>query len=121
MSPTMQTTARHLAETMAANGLTSLSVTHDGVAYVMRRNERQHRTTVRSPEQGVYHDRPLPDEPPYVAVGDPVGVGQAVAAVMVGLELFEVVTEVAGVVEVVHRSHGAAVAPGTPLVTLAGG
>lgn len=74
-----------------------------------------------SPPPGMFYASPGPDKEPFVTVGDRVEAGQAVGLIEVMKQFTEIRSEVSGVVESIAIADGAAVAPGTVLMTVTEG
>jgi acetyl-CoA carboxylase biotin carboxyl carrier protein len=74
-----------------------------------------------SPLPGMFYASPGPDKDPFVAPGDRVEAGQVVGLIEVMKQFSEIRSEVAGVVESIAISDGAAVTPGTVLMTVTEG
>jgi acetyl-CoA carboxylase biotin carboxyl carrier protein len=73
---------------------------------------------IKAPLAGVLYTRPSPEEPPFVAVGDPVEPGQVVALIET-MKLFnEVAADVAGDVISLAVAEGDLVEAGQPLLFL---
>jgi acetyl-CoA carboxylase biotin carboxyl carrier protein len=73
---------------------------------------------VTAPSLGTFYRAPRPGEPPFVAVGERVAVGQDLCLVEV-MKLFTTVhSPVAGVVVAVHAADGDLVEFGQPLVSI---
>ncbi len=71
---------------------------------------------ITAPLTGVYYARSAPDQPPFIAVGDALAVGQTVGLIET-MKLFnEVLSEVAGTVEVIAVQEGDLVEKGQELI-----
>lgn len=73
---------------------------------------------IASPMIGTFYSAPAPGERPFVAVGDPVEVGQTVAIIEAMKIMNEIVAERPGVVEEIFVADGVAVEYGHPLIRL---
>jgi acetyl-CoA carboxylase biotin carboxyl carrier protein len=72
--------------------------------------------SVRAPLAGVLYMRPSPEQPPFVAIGDPVEPGQVVALIET-MKLFnEVTVDIAGEVISLPVAEGELVEAGQPLL-----
>ena len=71
-----------------------------------------------APLTGVYYATPSPEEPPFVAVGDVVGVGQVVALIEAMKVFNEVQAEVAGRVTTIVAGNGNVVQKGDVLLRI---
>ncbi len=71
---------------------------------------------LESPMVGVFYQSPSPDDPPFVAVGDFVKVGQAIGLIEAMKVYSEVPSEVAGRVTEMPVESGKLVQQGQPLI-----
>lgn len=74
--------------------------------------------SVSSPVVGVFYDRPSPDDPPFVAVGDRVSVGEQVAIVEAMKLMNPILADVAGEVVAIRAAAGEAVQFDQPLIDI---
>jgi len=82
----------------------------------LTREDRSH--PIIAPLTGVYYATPSPEEPPFVAVGDVVGVGQVVALIEAMKVFNEVQAEVAGRVTTIVAGNGNVVQKGDVLLRI---
>jgi biotin carboxyl carrier protein len=71
---------------------------------------------ITAPLTGVFYSRPSPEQPPFVALGDTIGVGQVVAMIET-MKLFnEVTAEIAGEIVSIAASDGELIEAGRALM-----
>jgi len=132
-----------LLKELAASGVTELDVTAGGASLYLRQRPgvappveapgagdglagggdlsgaaEDGLTAVLAPLAGVFYGAPKPEEPPYVAPGDEIEVGQVVALVEAMKAFNEIHAEVAGTVVEVLVANGRSVTAGQPLMTV---
>jgi len=73
-------------------------------------------TPISSPMAGIFYLSPTPADPPYVKVGDTVGVGQAVGVIEAMKVFNEIQSHLGGTVTAVVVESGQLVQPGEPLI-----
>jgi biotin carboxyl carrier protein len=96
-------------------------ITHAGAALPAapaRAEKEDHSVPVVSPLTGVYYAAPSPTEPPFVAPGSFIAVGQIVALVEAMKVFNEVQAEVAGRVREIVAANGEVVQKGDTLIKL---
>lgn len=73
---------------------------------------------ITAPMIGTYYSAPTPNDPPFVAVGDRVDVGQTVGIIEAMKIMNEIAADRAGLVTAVHVANGEAVEYGSPIVSI---
>ena len=94
---------------------TALHSVHTEVAGTAAADSKVASTDVVAPLYGVLHLTPSPDEPPFVKVGDPVQVGQALG-MLEAMKMFHTLkSDVEGFVAAILVASGSEVEAGQPL------